>query len=276
MRTVLTAGMLAAFAAFAAAPNPVAPDPATPRPIAVRESVFTEDMTWMEIRDAMKAGKDTILIATGGLEQNGPYLVTNKHNIVLRGMTEAIARKLGDTLVAPIIPFVPEGNFDPPTEHMKYAGSVGLTEETYRRLLVDIVTSFQVTGFKHIVLIGDSGGNQKGMKAVAEQLNDKWKDKGVKVSFIPEYYNYGDVAKFLESNGIKQENEGLHDDFGMTAVMLSIDPNSVRMKERQAAGKFRINGVDLDPVEKTREWGKRIIEFRAKVAVNAIQKARGK
>lgn len=274
MRTVLSTAVLTALAAFAAVPNPVAPDPATPRPIAARDSVFTADMTWMEIRDAMKSGKETILVATGGLEQNGPYLVSDKHNVVLRGTTEAIARKLGDTLVAPIIPFVPEGDFDPPTEHMKYAGSVGLTEETYERLLVDVVTSFQITGFKHIVLIGDSGGNQKGMKAVAEKLNAKWKGKGARVHFIPEYYNYGDVGKFLEANGIKQENEGLHDDFAITAMMLTVDPNSVRMKERQAAGKFRINGIDLDPVEKTLEWGRKVIDFRANAAVAAIKKAR--
>ena len=63
----------------------------------------------MEVRDALKAGKDTVIVATGGVEQNGPYLATGKHNNVLRATTEAIARKLGNTLVAPIVAFVPEG-----------------------------------------------------------------------------------------------------------------------------------------------------------------------
>src|ERR1044072_1912331 len=80
---------------LAALPDPVRPDPNSPRPIAAVDSVFVEDLTWMEVRDALKAGKDTVIVATGGVEQNGPYLVTGKHNVVLRGTTEAIAKKLG-------------------------------------------------------------------------------------------------------------------------------------------------------------------------------------
>ena len=53
-----------------------------------------EDMTWMEVRDAMRDGKDTVIIATGGIEQNGPYLVAGKHNIVTRGLASAVARNL--------------------------------------------------------------------------------------------------------------------------------------------------------------------------------------
>ena len=93
---------------FAAKRDPVNPDPNGKNPIPAVNTVFIEDMTWMEVRDAMKGGKDTVIIATGGIEQNGPYLVTGKHNVVLKGTTEAIARKLGNALVAPIIAFVPE------------------------------------------------------------------------------------------------------------------------------------------------------------------------
>src|ERR1700754_1486087 len=108
LRIALTLAFAAAGLA-AALPDPVRPDPNSPRPIAAVESVFLEDLTWMEVRDALKAGKNTVIVATGGVEQNGPYLVTGKHNVVLRGTTEAIAKKLGKTLVAPIVPFVPEG-----------------------------------------------------------------------------------------------------------------------------------------------------------------------
>src|SRR4051794_14775790 len=155
--TVLVTSWLAVL------PDPIRPDPNTPRPIDAVDTVFIEDMTWMEVRDALKAGKTTVLVATGGVEQNGPYLVTGKHNVVLRATTEAIARKLGNTLVAPTVPFVPEGDIDPPTEHMKYPGTISLTEETYERLLTDICASLRTHGFHEIVLIGDSGGNQKGM-----------------------------------------------------------------------------------------------------------------
>jgi creatinine amidohydrolase/Fe(II)-dependent formamide hydrolase-like protein len=264
------------WVAFAAAPDPVSPDPNSPRPIEAVDSVFIEELTWMEIRDAMRAGKTTVIIPTGGIEQNGPYLATGKHNYILRATTEAIARKLGNALVAPIVPFVPEGDIEPASLHMKYHGSISLTEETYRRLLVDICASFRAHGFAHIVFIGDSGGNQDGMKAVAAELNSKWAGGKSQVHFIPEYYDYKGVEEWLQNQGIQQTPEGYHDDFAITAQMMVVDPTTVRMKQRIAAGKFRINGVDLAPASKTIEWGRKIVDYRAGVTVAAIRKELGK
>jgi creatinine amidohydrolase len=249
------------------------PDPKMPRPIDAVDTLFIEDMTWLEVRDAMQQGKDTVIVATGGIEQNGPYLVAGKHNVVLRATTNAIARKLGNALVAPIVGFVPEGDISPPTEHMKYPATVSLSEDTYERLLSDICSCYRTHGFKHIVLIGDSGGNKTGMEAVAAKLNSQWKDSKSRVYFVPEYYDYPGVKKWLESQGVQQTDEGFHDDFAITAIMTTVDPNSVRAKQRMAAGKFRINGIELAPIEKTIEWGKKIVDFRAEVTVKAIRRA---
>lgn len=270
-RTILGASLLAIlFAASALSQYPALDEK---RPIAALDSVFVEELTWMEVRDALKAGKTTVIIPTGGVEQNGPYLATGKHNYVLRATTEAIARKLGNTLVAPIVPFVPEGDIAPPTGHMKYPGTISLTEETYQLLLTDICASFKTHGFEHIVMIGDSGGNQQGMKAVAGKLNKKWAGSKTRVHFIPEYYDYPGVTKWLKTQGIVQKNEGLHDDYAVTAIMMTVDPMTVRMKQRIAADKFRINGIELAPAEKTIEMGRKIVDMRAEATVKAIRKA---
>jgi creatinine amidohydrolase/Fe(II)-dependent formamide hydrolase-like protein len=254
-------------------PSPISPDPKGPRPIAAEDTIWIEEMTWMEVRDALAAGKTTVIVPTGGVEQNGPYLATGKHNYILRATGEAIARKLGNALVAPIVPFVPEGDIDPPTGHMKYPGTISLTEETYQRLLIEICSCFEKHGFREIVLIGDSGGNQDGMKAVARTLNKKWTGGKARVHFIPEYYDYPGVEKWLTKQGVNQTPEGLHDDFVITSQMMVVNPATVRMKQRQTAGNFKINGVDLAPVEKTIEWGKKIIDYRAEVTVKAIRTA---
>src|SRR4029077_5816854 len=153
------------------------------------------EMTWMEVRDALRAGKTTVIVPTGGMEQNGPYLATGKLNYILRATTEAIARKLGNALVAPIIAFVPEGDIDPPTVHMKYPGTISLTEDTYQRLLTEICACFRTHGFEQVILIGDRGGNQQGMKVVASRLNTRWAGSKARVHFIPEYYDYPGVKK---------------------------------------------------------------------------------
>src|SRR5580704_5098152 len=196
--------LLATGAFLAYAQKAMTPDPNAPRPIEALDSVWIEELTWMEVRDAMQAGKTTVIIPTGGVEQNGPYLATGKHNYILRATTEAIARKLGNALIAPIVPFVPEGNIEPASLHMKYPGTISLTEETYHKLLVDLCASFRAHGFAHIVLIGDSGGNQEGMKAVAAELNAKWAGGKSQVHFIPDYYDYAGVEKWLVTQGIQQ------------------------------------------------------------------------
>jgi creatinine amidohydrolase/Fe(II)-dependent formamide hydrolase-like protein len=243
------------------------------RPIDAVDSVFIEELTWLEVRDAVRGGKKTVIIATGGIEQNGPYLTTGKHNVVLRAMTEAIARKLGDALVAPIIAFVPEGTIEPPDSHMRFAGTISLQESTYRALLTDIAASLKQHGFEHIVLIGDSGGNQGGMKEVASELNTKWSGKPA-VHFIPEFYDYPGATKFAEAElGIKQGNEGLHDDYVITSIMMTVDPKQVRLAQREAKGMASINGISITPAAKTIEHGKRIVDFRAEQTVAAIKKS---
>ncbi len=253
-------------------PRIITPNLDTPRPIAAVDTVFLEDMTWMEVRDALRAGKTTVLVPTGGVEQNGPYVVTGKHNYILRATTEAIARRLGNALVAPIVPFVPEGNIDPPSGHMKYPGTISVMEQTYERLLTDICTSLRVHGFRDIVLLGDSDGNQLGMKEVADRLTAKWAGDNVRVHFLAEYYDYDEVARWLQTQGIHPQKEHVHDDFIVTAQLMTVNPTTVRMQPRLEAGQFRISGMALSPAE-TAEWGKKIIAFRAERAAQAIRTA---
>ena len=144
------------------------------RPIEALNSVWIEELTWMEVRDALRDGKTTAIISTGGIEQNGPYLATGKHNYVLTGACEGIARKLGNALCAPVIKLVPEGSIENPSGHMRYPGTISLREETFRAVLDDVASSLRAHGFTDIVFIGDSGGKQRGMAAVAEALNERW------------------------------------------------------------------------------------------------------
>ena len=241
------------------------------RPIDIHDTVWLEDLTMMEVRDLIKAGKTTALILTGGIEENGPYLTTGKHNNVLRVTGDSIARSLGNALVAPIVTLEP-GN----PERVRTPGSVFLSSETYRAVLADMAVSLKTQGFKTVVLLGDSGGNQTPMQQVADALNAKWKDdpSGARAHFVREYYNYDEVQKFEQDVlGIHEKLEGLHDDYYISAIIMVHDPNGVRMPERVKAGKFSINGISLAPAAKTIENGKKIVAFRTEKTVAAIKKA---
>jgi len=253
-------------------PQAASPDPDMPRPIEARDTVFLEEMTWLEVRDAMRAGTRTAIVATGGVEMNGPYLALGKHNYILRVTTEAIARTLGDALVAPVVPFVPEGDIRPPTGHMRYPGTISVRQDTFTALLTDIAESLRTHGFEHVVFIADSGGNVTGMREVASHLGALWGGRP-SIHYIAEYYDYPGLTKWLAGQGIREVDEGHHDDYGISALVAAADPTYVRMPERMTAGRFSINGVPLAPIERTIEMGRRAAEWRAKVTVDAIRRA---
>ncbi len=242
-----------------------------PRPIEALDNVWIEELTMLEVRDALDEGKTTALILTGGIEENGPYLTTGKHNHVLAVMGDAIARRLGNALVAPIITIEP-GN----PERASSPGGIRLSQETFQAVLRDMATSLRAQGFTDIFLIGDSGGNQRGMAIVAEELSVAWAGQGIVIAHIPEYYNYDDVVQYQKDVlGIDEDPrlEGLHDDYYITSIIMNEDPQHVRLEQRIAAGKASINDISLLPVDKTLEHGRRLIEFRTDVTVAAIKAA---
>jgi creatinine amidohydrolase/Fe(II)-dependent formamide hydrolase-like protein len=247
-------------------------DAANPLP-AVR-TVWLEEMTWMDVRDAMKAGKRTIIIPTGGVEPNGPWLALGKHNYVLQSNCDAIARTLGNALCAPVVKFVPEGDVATKSGHMASPGTITMREETFRSILEDTARSLQAHGFENIILIGDSGGNQAGQKAVAEKLNAEWNGKAV-AAHIPQYYDYAGVAKHFADTGLIKDgqSDNMHDDPIISLNMFNTDPNSIRYEQRVKAGKASINGVDLSNREKSADLAKKIVEYRATVTADAIRKA---
>lgn len=246
---------------------------ALPRPIAARDSVWIEELNYLEVRDAMKAGKTTALIMAGSTEQNGPYMAGGKHQYAMRLVGEAIARKLGNALIAPLIP-MEVGNTE--NKYLEW-GSIYFTAETFQGVVRDMANSLKNQGFKNIVLLGDSGGNTAGLRAVAADLGPKWGDTA-RIVHVPEYYNWtsqGGVRDFvINTLGIpEKQSEGVHDEYGLSAVMMAADPKIILFDERVAAKKATINGISLEPKAKTIENGKKIVEFRANVAVEAIKKA---
>lgn len=250
---------------------------AEPNPLKASDSVWIEDLTYMEVRDRIAAGASTAIVSTGGIEENGPFLATGKHNVILEGLCPAIAAELGNALCAPIVPFVPEGNFDPPSGAMHFPGSISVRAETYQALLEDIGNSLKLHGFSDVVFIGDSGGNQRGMKATAESLNKQWQGSDTRAHFVAEFYTSGwsETERYTEEVlGVKEtQRDGHHDDIWVTALMMITDPSSVRYEQRMNADLASINGVDISDLDETIELGWKMARFRAAHTADAIRKS---
>jgi creatinine amidohydrolase len=257
------------------------------RPIDMGQSLWAEELTFMEVRDKVRAGTTTIIIGTGGVEQNGPYVSAGKHNYVLRTVLPYIARAIGDALIAPIVAFVPEGSIEPPDGQMAYAGTISVEDATFGALLTDICRSYKAHGFTDIVLLGDSGENQDGMERVAKALNQRWASDAARVHFLREYYLEDQWSyAFLRSQGITQIDRdpppglapdrqtdwrnGIHDDIYYEAQVAVQDPELIRATERMQSGLFSLHGVDLAPVDRLADLGRKLADYRAQITARAF------
>ncbi len=244
---------------------------ATPNPLPKTDTVWLEKMTWMDVRDAMNDGKKTIIIPTGGIEPNGPWLTLGKHNWVLETNCEAIAKSLGNALCAPVVKFVPEGSIDKKTGHMGSVGTISLEPATYEALLTDIARSFKAHGFENIFFIGDSGGNIKPAAAVGQKLSDA----NTLVASVIEYYNYDDVEKLLRDKGVLKNanpNDDLHDSVGITLNIMAHHPSEVRLEERIKTNQASLAGVSFTDKNASMKLAQEVIAFRTKVTVDAMKK----
>lgn len=245
------------------------------------DTVFLEEMTAGEIAAAIRDGFTSVIVATGGLEQNGPNVVTGKHNYVLRVTTDAIARRHEKMLVSSIVQFVPEGNINPPSGHMRYPGTISLRQETFEALLTDICSSLRQHNFRNIFLIGDSGGNQDTMRNVATALNSEWHGDSTRVHYIPEYYSEDmwsyDFLKQLGYTQLPDEPDSfrnrVHTDLHYESIMAVVDPQLVRAHVRLRSGKYEVHGVEIESESELIELGKKLTEYRAEITVKAMSKA---
>lgn len=249
---------------------------AEPRPIEAMESVWIEELTWMELRDAIEAGHTTALVLTGGVESNGPHLASGKHNYSNRLMGPAVAKALGNTLVAPLVTLEP-GN--PGRSVMPGNTGPMVSQETYVAWLTDIGDSLRSMGFTEVYYLGDSGGNLRGMQAAADALNGRYGGEPTVFHHVREFYNHALVRQYMQEElGIPEEMEyqassgsdGIHEELSIDAIMSVIDPASIRFDQRVAAGRASINGIPLEPLSELQELGRTLIEYRTRLTVEAI------
>jgi len=234
--------------------------------------VFMEQLTSPEVKQAIAAGKTTVLVPIGGTEQNGPHMVLGKHNVRARMLAERIAARLGNALVAPVIAYVPEGNVTPPAAHMRYAGTISIPNDAFEKMLAGAARSFRQHGFANVVFLSDHGGYRRSVEKVAGELNREWRHVGTRAHAPVEYYQAatGDFAKLLTGEGFRPAQIGLHAGLADTALALALDPSLVR---QDRLGEPPSPGVEGDPRKATAEIGERGVAMIVDKTVEAIRKA---
>jgi creatinine amidohydrolase/Fe(II)-dependent formamide hydrolase-like protein len=235
-------------------------------------SNFLEELTSTEVAARVQAGTTTILVPIGGTEQNGAHIALGKHNARARALAARVAAALGNALVAPVIAYVPEGAVNPPTGHMRHAGTISVPEAAFEQVLDGAARSFRVHGFHDIVFLGDHGGYQKGEQAVAARLNREWSRSDVRVQALPEYYHAASrgVDELLHGRGYSSDEIGTHAGLADTALTMALVPSMVRTDRLATAA--ATPGVRGDPRRASAalgEAGAQLIVTRTIAAIRA-------
>lgn len=242
---------------------------------AVPTTPYLEAMTWVELRDRVAAGTTTVLVPIGGTEQSGPHMVLGKHNVRVHLLAGRIALRLGDAVVAPVLAYVPEGRIEPPQAHMRYPGTISISDATFEALLESVARSLRKHGFRQIVFLGDHGGYQQDIARVATRLNQDWARRGdvTRAHALPEYYaaSQAEFAAMLEARGFGAREIGMHAGLADTSLALALDPALVREAQREAEVPKRDSGVDGDPRRATAALGQIGVDHIVNVSVKAIQ-----
>ena len=234
------------------------------------DTVFLEELTWTEVRDLIAAGTTTVIVPTAGTEQNGPHVVLGKHKYRMNAGAERIARQLGDALVAPVVTFVPEGDIDPPTGHMKFSGTISIPEPVFMGILEFTARSLKQHGFTDILFVGDSGGNQRGMQSVSESLNDEWADDPARVHFVSAWYTSTAFEDWLRDQGETDDVIGTHAGLSDTTTLMAVAPQHVRPERFEPGEGFEIDGVNGDPSKASIELGNIGMDFLVEAAMTQI------
>lgn len=244
-------------------------------------NVEFEMMTWPEVKKALADGKTTALVYNGGTEQRGPQNVNGGHTLMGREQVRDIAVKLGNAIAAPVLPFSPNrASADLP-------GTIGLTPEIFEAINAQVAEELIRSGFKNVVLMGDHGGGQEQLKAVATRLDAKYASQGVRVVFCDEVYAKanGDFDKWLVSNNYPTSSHaGIPDTSEM--LFLGSDKGWVRKElvkdalgdavlppgQKPDPSKPRVNnGISGDGRKSTAELGKKLFDMKTDYAVRQIR-----
>lgn len=238
--------------------------------------VFLEELTWTELQAQIRSGKTTAIIPIGGTEQSGPYIALGKHNARVKLLSEKIALRLGNALVAPVIAYVPEGGLNPPTSHMRFPGTITISDEVFEKTIEFAARSLALHGFRDIVFLGDHGGYQADLKVVAGRLNRQWAGIPARAHELPEYYDATQIEyiQILKNRGYPIDEIGIHAGLADTSLMLALNPQLVRAESMRLSAKPSLTqGIYGDPRRATAELGQAGVDAVVRKTVEAIKKA---
>lgn len=223
------------------------------------EQVLLEEMTWRAVREALKAGKDTVLVMVGAMEQHGPHLPIMTDTALGYQLGIRLAKVLGNTVVAPVIRPARSDH------HMKFPGTITVGPDTFKAMVIEFCVSMGQHGFNNMVLVPTHRGNYAAMQEVLRKVQEALPT--VKVVLIGDEDWKEAHSKIQTKLKVDPLKAGVHAGLIETALMLACRPELVSMEYAQQGW---IGEFDEDASKRLMEGGSHMFS-----SVGVLGDARG-
>jgi creatinine amidohydrolase/Fe(II)-dependent formamide hydrolase-like protein len=154
--------------------------------------------------------------------------------------------------------------------HMRFPGSISLTDEAFASVLDCVARSLKQSGFKEIYFLGDHGPSQKIQDEVAAKLSAEWQKDQVKVVNLSDYYLQNGQFLSLRLQGWSPDKIGNHASIRDTSELMAVHPEGVRKDLIKAGHGDDGSGVEGDPSQANREIGQQMMDMKIRAAVQQI------
>lgn len=178
-----------------------------------------EHMSWQEVKDALAAGTDRVVIGLGAVEQHGPHLPLLTDTLIAQTVAGLFAQRIGRALVGPTI----VTGCSP--HHLAFPGTVSLRKETLQSVIEDYITSLNQHGFRTLIFIPIHGGDYPPLQAAVENLRGKVQARLLAFHDITAVANL--VGRMVAAHGFDPAEEGIHAGQFETSLVWAIAPQLV-------------------------------------------------
>ena len=170
-----------------------------------------EYLSYRKVKQLMESGYSRLIIPVGALEPHGPHLPLGADNLIPLSLAREIAPEI-KALIAPAI------HYGVTNSLVGFPGSARVNPETLKSVLIDIIMSFKLGGFKTFIIMNGHGGN---ISAIREGLAELWvKHRTRSIA----------IHWWIETENIKQEifgEAGGHAGIDETAMIIATYPDLV-------------------------------------------------
>jgi len=226
-----------------------------------RPSVELEGLTWQQAEKALKK-YEVVMIALGARsKEHGPHLQLNNDYL----MAEYLKDRVAEEVAVAILPTLQYGYYP---AFLEYPGSISLSSDTFRNLILDIARSLAGYGVRKMYVLNTGVSTLPPLQEARDQLAVE--------GFLLRFLDILAVDKTLPE-GILEQEGGTHADEGETSMMLYIAPQTVDMSKAvkdydprpnrrgltrnpQGGGHYSPTGIWGDPTLASREKGRVIVE----------------